>query len=191
MEEKYFPLIDGSQWVYQELGGPGLIHVRLEVGPETERGLELYFHYRDLRRGNAWLRHLRLRDGEIYLVDRFGDEEGPILRFPMSVEQNWVYHTNNVMVVRCYMVDMGEVQVPAGTFADVLKVEYQYSSGFSEAELYAPQVGLVGYVERYEDVDETYRLLYYRAGDGSYEVGRLPLPEEALPSPSGNGFRHA
>ncbi len=190
MVDRYFPLIDGSQWVYQELGGPGLIHVRLEVGPETERGQELYFHYRDLRRGSAWLRHLRLRDNAVYLVDRFGDEEGPILRFPMDVIQNWVYHANNLMVVRCYIVDMGDVQVPAGAFTDVLKVEYQYSSGFSEAELYAPDVGLVGYVERYDEADETYRLLYYRAGDGSVEVGQLPAPGEAASTPSGNGFYH-
>lgn len=174
MVDKYFPIVDGSQWLYQQVGGPGLIHVRLEVGPETERGLELYFHYRDLRRGEAWLRHMRLREHAVYMVERFGDEEGPVLRLPMSVDQNWAYPVNNQMVVRCFMVDIGTVQVPAGEFQDVLKVEYQYSSGFSEAELYAPHVGLVGYVERYEEEDEVYRLLYYRSGDGRVEVGRLP-----------------
>ncbi len=173
-DERYFPLIDGSQWIYKQVGGPGLVHVRLEVGPETEHGLELYFHYRDIPDEQMWLRHLRLRDNDIYLVDRFGDEEGPVLRFPMSVEQNWVYHANNHMVVRCYMVEMGTIHVPAGDFDDVLKVEYQYSSGFSEAELYAPNVGLVGYVERYDDEDEVYRLIYYEAGDGSVTVGQVP-----------------
>lgn len=189
MADMYFPIINGSQWVYQQVGGPGLVHVWLEVGPETEHGLELYFHYRDLRRGEAWLRHMRLRDNEVYMVDRFGDEEGPILKLPMSVAQNWAYHANNLMVVRCFMVDVGNVQVPAGEFSQVLKVEYQYSSGFSEAELYAPHVGLVGYVERYDEEDEVYRLVYYRAGDGSLEVGHPPQGKGEM-SPSGNG-RHA
>ena len=156
---KYFPIVHNAQWVYKEVGGPGLLHVRLEVGPETERGLELYFHYHDVPEEDLWLRHLRLRDNEVYLVDRFGDEEGPILRLPMSVEQNWVYHTNRQMVVRCFMVEVGEVDVPAGHFEDVIKVEYQYSSGFSEAEFYAAGVGLVGYIERYEDEDKVFQLV--------------------------------
>ncbi len=161
---EYFPIVNNTQWVYREVGGPGLIHVRLEVGPETEHGLELYFHYRDIPEEEMWLRHLRLRDNDIYLVDRFSDEEGPILRLPMSVEQNWVYHTNHHMVVRCYMVEVGDVEVPAGQFHNVLKVEYQYSSGFSEAEFYAPGVGLIGYIERYDDEDKVFQLIQWEEG---------------------------
>lgn len=155
----YFPVKDNMQWVYKEIGGPGLIHVRLEVGPETEQGRELYFHYRDIPEEDMWMRHLRLRDNDVFLVDRFGDEEGPILRLPMSVEQNWAYHTNHHMVVRCYMVEIGDVEIPAGHFEDVIKVEYQYSSGFSEAEFYAPGVGLIGYIERYDDEDKVFQLV--------------------------------
>lgn len=180
-DEPHFPLINNSEWVYTELGGPGLVYVRLEVGPETPQGRDLYFRYADLRpAGDAWTRHMRLRNNAVYLVDRFGDEEGPVLRFPMGVRQNWVYRASRQMVVRCFMVDVGGVTVPAGDFTNVLKVEYVYSSGFSEAELYAPDVGLVGYVERYEDQDETYRLLHYRAGDGSFEVGNRPASVTVL-----------
>ncbi len=172
---KYFPLINRSEWIYAELGGTGLVHVWLEIGERHAQGLDLFFHYTSLDDERyEWTRHLRLRDDEIYLVDRFGEEEGPILRFPMGVDQNWAYAANNQMVVRCFMVDVGDAHVPAGTFADTLKVEYVYSSGFNEAEFYAPNVGLLGYVERYEDEDKTYRLLYYRAGDGSLTVGSLP-----------------
>jgi hypothetical protein len=172
---RYFPLIDGSEWVYAELGGSGLMYVQLEIGASRGYGHDLYFHHTTV--GNdeyAWTRHMRLRQDEIYLVDRFGEEEGPLLRLPMSVEQNWAYPAGHQMVVRCFMVDMGDVHVPAGTFPETLKVEYVYSSGFNEAEFYAPGVGLLGYVERYEEEDKTYRLLYYQAGDGSTIVGTRP-----------------
>ncbi len=177
MTEGYYPVMEGNEWIYQEEHGSGLLQVAMHVVRRENDAIFFTLHYRNNRSSHQeWDDLLAMNSNGVFRMDAdSGELVGPLYKFPLSADQQWVYTTLSTQIARNYVLAAPIVKTEAGTFYDCLRVETTYYfSGYSEAEWLAPSIGMVAYIERYESSEPYYRLVYFRRGDGSLEIGRRP-----------------
>ena len=177
-----YPLQDGTEWIYQEVHGPGQLYVKMEIVRHDGETTYFWLHYQDNDvPANKWKRLRAITGQGVFLVDAESQELiGPIYQFPLTEVSQWRYTALSTQQVRCHVLAVPVLETEAGVFTDCLQVESMfYFSGYSEAEWLAPGVGLVAYLERGESLETCFQLAYFRLGDGSIELGTRPAKTSA------------
>lgn len=174
-QDPYYPLAPGCIWIYRDVTRGALIRTAVrtvETAPEGHWRVAidtLFTH-----KGVLAEERLHVRGDGVYVQHR-GRWQGPDPVLPLDPGRHWVIGADSPYPVLSTVRGPMPALVEFGRFEDCLRLDQTGEDGGTvRTEWFAPELGLIRWIDHWSDHDETYELVYYSCGRSGQEYGEWP-----------------
>lgn len=174
-KDPYYPLAPGSTWVYRDKAREAHIRTTIRsIDPAGDAEWRVRIETLFTLSGATVEEQLSVRPDGVYALHG-GRWNGPDPRLPLALGAEWTFGADTAYPIVSRVRGPVPVLLEFGRLAECLRLDQAGTDGNAvRTEWYAAGIGLVRWIDHWEDHSDTYDLVYALNARTGEEFGTWP-----------------